>query len=199
MNSADIENIASRYQTKAKRILQETRIIETLQASGLRVSLIGSLRMGLLVNHRDIDLHVYSKDITVEFGFEVISKIAANPGIIETLCINGMDSDEHCLEWHLKYRDDEGEIWQIDIIHIEEGSRYDGYFERMADRIVEIITPAQRDTIMRLKYLATLRDADIHGAEIYEGVIEHGISEIGELSAWVEKRRTCLPCFWSPR
>ena len=40
-----------------------------------------------------------------------------------------------------QYRDDEDTIWQIDIIHIEEGSRYDGYFERMADRIGEIVSP----------------------------------------------------------
>ncbi len=42
--------------------------------------------------------------------------------------------------------------WQIDMIHILKGSRYDGYFERVAERIATVLTPETRNTILQLKY-----------------------------------------------
>ena len=104
------------------------------------------------------------------------------------------------MEWHLKYRDKENKIWQFDIIHIEEGSQYDGYFERMADRICEIITPTQRDTILNLKYFSSFdNEIQIHGVEIYEAVIDDGIEDFEELKDWVKKRRMKEPYFWTPK
>ena len=200
MELSEIKNISNIYQSKAFQILEDTRLIEILEKNGLRVSLVGSLRMGLLVNHRDIDLHIYSKDLTVESSFQVISKIVANPNFTETLCINGLSTDEHCLEWHLKYKDDENKIWQIDVIHIEEGTQYDGYFERMADTIVEIITNSQRDTILKLKYLSILeKEMQIHSPEIYEAVIDKGIEDFEELKNWIKKRRLKESYYWIPK
>ena len=188
MELPEIKHISAQFQDKAKQILKESKFIEILERNGLKVNLIGSLRMGLMVNNRDIDLHIYSKNITIESSFQVISKLAANPNVIETLCINCLNTDEHCVEWHLKYKDDENKIWQIYIIHIEEGSKYDGYFERMADRICEIITPLQRDTILHLKYKSSFeKEIQIHGVEIYEAVIDKGIEDIQELKEWVKK------------
>ena len=154
--------------------------------------------MGLMVNHRDIDLHIYSKGITVKSSFETIAKIASIPNVTEISCVNRLNTDEHCMEWHLKYRDEESKIWLIDIIHIEEGSQYDGYFEKMADKICKIISPSQKDTIMRLKY-HSYPDTDIHSSEIYEAVIEYGLSEFEELKEWVKKRREGTPYFWAPK
>ncbi|MCH5216061.1 MAG: phosphoglycerate mutase family protein [Muribaculaceae bacterium] len=200
MELSEIKNISNIYQSKAFQILEDTRLIEILEKNGLRVSLVGSLRMGLLVNHRDIDLHIYSKDLTVESSFQVISKIVANPNFTETLCINGLSTDEHCMEWHLKYKDDENKIWQIDVIHIEEGTQYDGYFERMADTIVEIITNSQRDTILKLKYLSILeKEMQIHSPEIYEAVIDKGIEDFEELKSWIKKRRLEESYYWIPK
>ena len=199
MELTEIKQISAQFQDRAKQILRASKFIEILERNGLRVNLIGSLRMGVMVNHRDIDLHTYSKNITIESSFQVISKLAANPNVIETLCINGLNTDEHCVEWHLKYKDDENKIWQIDIIHIEEGSQYDGYFERIVDRICEIITPSQRDTILNLKYFSSFdNEIQIYGVEIYEAVIDDGIEDFGELKEWVKKRRRKDPYFWIP-
>ncbi len=55
------------------------------------------------------------------------------------------------MAWHVLYKAEDGETWQFDIIHIEDGTEYDGFFEKMADRIVEVITPQQREAILRLK------------------------------------------------
>ena len=143
---------------KARKVLEESGIGEIWRKAGCRVNIVGSLRMGLLASHRDIDLHVYSKGITEESSFAIASEIAKNPAVTEIKCINGLHTDEHCVAWHIYYRH-EGEIWQFDVIHIEEGTEYDGFFERMADRIVEVMTPQQRETILRLKF-ATPADAD---------------------------------------
>lgn len=146
---------------------------------------------GLLAAHRDVDLHVYSKGITIESSFATAAKIAANPNVVETKCINGLHTDEHCVAWHFLYRYG-GELWQFDVIHIEEQTRYDGFFEKMADRIVEVMTPEQRDTILRLKFEAPA-DADWQGVEYYEAVIADGIADLSGLTRWIEVHRKNPP------
>ena len=155
-------------QERAKRVLMCSNVANFWEQNGCRVNLVGSLRMGLLASHRDIDLHVYSKGIT----------------------------EEHCMAWHIFYRYEE-EIWQIDVIHIEEGTEYDGYFERMADRIVEVMTPAQKDTILRLKF-ETPSDKDYHGVEYYEAVIADGISNMKYFEEWVTEHRKKPMYYWIP-
>ena len=40
---------------------------------------------------------------------------------------------------------------QIDMIHIRKGSRYDGYFEKVAERISSVLTDEIKRTILQLK------------------------------------------------
>ena len=200
MELSEIIHKSIQNQEKTKQILKESKFIEILESNGLRVNLIGSLRMGLMVNHLDIDLHIYDKDITVESSFQIISKLTTNPKVIETLSINRLNTDEHCIEWHMKYRDYENEIWQIDIIHIEERTQYDGYFERMDDRICEGLIPSKRNVNLKLKYLTSDdNEIQIHSAEIYEAVIDKGIEDFEELKGWVRKRRLEESYLWAPK
>lgn len=196
MNQQEIFDLALANQEKAQRVLTESGIDEIWRHNGCRVNLIGSLRMGLLASHRDIDLHVYSKGITEESSFAIAAQIAKIPGIAEMKCINGLNTDEHCVAWHFFYNY-EGEIWQIDVIHIEEGSQYDGYFERMADRIVEVITPSQKETILRLKF-ETPDGKDYHGVEYYEAVIAEGIVNMNDFEKWVVEHRKKQMYYWIP-
>ena len=174
-------------QEKAKRVLKKSGIANVWEQNGCRVNLVGSLRMGLLALHRDIDLHVYSKGITVERSFAIAAQIAQLPDVTEIRCINGLHTEEHCIAWHIFYKYEE-EVWQIDIIHIEDGTEYDGYFEWMADRIVEVMTPAQKETILRLKF-ETPSDKDYHGVEYYEAVIADGITNMVDFEKWVSEHR----------
>lgn len=197
MNQRQINDLALTNQKNAREVLKESGIAEIWKASGCRVNLIGSLRMGLLAAHRDIDLHVYSSGITTESSFAIAAKMAANPKVTEIRCINGLHTDEHCIAWHAFYKADTGEIWQFDIIHIEEGTEYDGYFERMADRIIEVMTPEHRDTILRLKF-ETPEGRDYHGVEYYEAVIADGIAEMTAFENWVTEHRNKAPYYWIP-
>ena len=65
------------------------------------------------------------------------------------ICLTLKDA---CLEWHAWYEDLDGKMWHIDMIHIVKGSRYDGYFEVVSDRILAVLTEEQRNTILRLKF-----------------------------------------------
>lgn len=181
---------------RAMEVLAESGVAEVWSAAGCRVNVVGSLRMGLLASHRDIDLHVYSRGITEESSFAVASRLAKNTNVCEIKCINGLHTDEHCVAWHLSYKHGD-ELWQLDVIHIEEGTEYDGYFERMADRISEVMTREQRETILRLKF-DTPAGCDYHGVEYYEAVIADGVSSLSELARWVEEHRRKPPYYWIP-
>lgn len=191
-----INELAAGCQERAREVLEKSGIARIWQDAGCRVNLVGSLRMGLLASHRDIDLHVYSKNITVESSFAIAAKIAADKNVMEIRCINGLHTDEHCVAWHFFY-DYKGEKWQFDVIHIEECTYYDGFFERMADRIVEVMTDEQRETILRLKF-DTPKGREYHGVEYYEAVIADGVATIEELDKWVAEHRNKPQYYWFP-
>ena len=183
-------------QERAEDVLESSGVAGIWERNGCRVSLVGSLRMGLLASHRDIDLHVYSKGITEESSFAIAAQIAKCPGVTEIRCINGLYTDEHCVAWHIFYMF-EGELWKFDVIHIEGGTEYDGYFERMADRIVEVMSPEQKATILRLKF-GTPEDKDYHGVEYYEAVIADGVSDMEGFEVWVREHRNKPLYYWIP-
>lgn len=196
MNKQNIIDLAIANQRKAHRVLKESTIADIWENNGCRVNIIGSLRMGLLASHRDIDLHVYSSMVTEESSFAIAAQIAKIPGVEEIKCINGLHTEEHCISWHILFKYEE-ELWQFDVIHIEEGTKYDGYFEKMADRIVEVMTPAQKETILRLKF-ETPPDKDYHGVEYYEAVIADGITDMSEFEDWIISHRRKPEYYWIP-
>ncbi len=178
-------------------MLEELDLVGFFERNGCRVNLIGSLAMGLLVKHLDIDLHVYSPALTEEKSFAIMAQLAKNPRVKEIRCINGLHTDEHCVAWHLTYEAADGRRWQIDVIHIETGTQYDGFFERMVERIKEVMTDEQRRAILRLKY-ETPEDEIIHGVEYYQAVIENGVNSMEDLRQWVSRNRKPEGSYWMP-
>lgn len=182
---------------RAIEILEKSGVKSIWEQAGAEVRLVGSLRMGLIAKHRDIDLHVYSSGITEESSFAIAARMAKNPNIVEMKCLNGLHTDEHCIAWHLQYKVNENEIWQIDIIHIEKETQYDGYFEEMADMIVARLTPELKETILSMKY-NTPDNEIIHGVEYYEAVLANGITNLQELREWIKARRSKPFYYWMP-
>lgn len=119
MNYIEQSEIAT---IRAYEVLKDSGIVEIWEKAGAEVRLVGSLKMGLLAKHRDIDLHVYSSGITESKSFAIASRMAENPKVISINCINGLYTDEKCVSWHLQYKIEENEVWQIDIIHIEKAA-----------------------------------------------------------------------------
>lgn len=185
-----IMEIANNNQKKAFSIIKELDIEKTFKNIGARINLVGSLKMGLLMKNMDIDFHVYSSTLNIEKSFSAISKIASNNKIQKVTYSNLIETDEHCIEWHLFYQGndiDNNEIWQIDIIHILEGSYYDGYFEKVSDDIMSMLTEEKRNIILKLKY-ETPDNIKIIGIEYYKAVLKYDIKTFDKFIKWRDKQ-----------
>lgn len=193
----NILKIAQENQKRAYEVLEQTDVISIWESVGAEVNLVGSLRTGLLMTHRDIDLHIYSSPLKISESFAAMAKLAENPSVVRIEYANGIDTEEQCIEWHAWCKDKDGELWQIDMIHILKGSKYDGYFEKVADRINAIITQEQRETILKLKY-ETPASEKIIGVEYYMAVIGDGVHNFSDFREWrkgfsIEKGMNWMP------
>ena len=179
----NILELAKRNQQKAWEIIEDTRIVRIWEGIGAKVNLVGSLRTGLLVKHRDIDFHIYTSPWDLSASFRAMAELAENTSIKKIEYTNLLHTAEACIEWHAWYQDMEGELWQMDMIHIQEGSRYDGYFERVAERISAVLTDEMRLAILKLKY-ETPDTEKIMGVEYYQAVIQDGVRSYPEFEEW---------------
>lgn len=178
-----IMELAARNQQKAWEIIRQTDIVAIWESVGAEVHLVGSLRTGLLGKHRDVDFHVYSSPVRLSDSFRAIARLAENPSIRKIECTNLLHTEEACVEWHAWYQDADQELWQMDMIHIRKGSRYDGYFEKVADRISAVLTDEQKAAVLRLKY-ETPETEKIMGIVYYQAVIRDGVRTYAEFEAW---------------
>ena len=175
----NILELAKRNQQKAWEIIEDTRIVRIWEGIGAKVNLVGSLRTGLLMKHRDIDFHIYTSPLDLSASFRAMAELAENTSVKKIEYTNLLHTAEACIEWHAWYQDMEGELWQMDMIHIQEGSRYDGYFERAAERISAVLTDEMRLAILKLKY-ETPDTEKIMGVEYYQAVIQDGVRSYPE-------------------
>lgn len=189
---------SAEFQRRAAEVLELSGIADVWKDAGCRVNIVGSMAMGLMAKHRDIDLHVYSPEVTEQSSFATMARIAADTRVKEIKCINGLATDERCIAWHVSFETEPGELWQFDIIHIVAGTRYDGFFEHMARQISDNATLQQKETILRLKF-ETPDTEEIHGVEYYEAVIADGVTTMDELRDWLPRRRAKEFYYWMPR
>lgn len=180
---ADIFAIAERNQKRARHIIDETDIIGIWASFGIRAELVGSLRTGLLLDHLDIDMHVYSEHFSIADSFGAIARLAQNPRIRRIEYVNLLEAEDRCLEWHAWYEAKDGETWKMDMIHILADSRYAGYFERVADAILEVLTPETKRAILNIKNDIPTSEHVI-GIEIYQAVLRDGVRDYAGFQEW---------------
>ena len=60
------------------------------------------------------------------------------------------------------------------MIHMPCGSAWDGYFERVADRIAAVLTDETHRAILQIKY-DTPETVKIMGIEYYQAVLRDGV------------------------
>ncbi len=192
----EILSYAERQQELAKQVIAESRIREIWESVGAVVNPVGSMAMGLLCKHRDIDFHIYTETLDEADGLRVMAEICKNPAVKRMTYTNLADTDEECIEWHVWYLQD-GEEWQIDMIQIRKGSAYDGFFERIAQRIRQVLTPETKEAILRLKY-QTPESEHIAGIEYYRAVIADRIRTYLEFLEWRKTHPLNGICTWCP-
>ena len=179
----NITDISAGTECRARKVLNDSGVIRIWEEAGAEVRIVGSLAMGLMMTHRDIDLHIYTDRLDPAADFAAMARLAANPAVEQVTYTNLVATEEECIEWHAWLRDESGDEWQLDMIHIRRGSRYDGYFERMAERIRTAMTPEQRETILQLKYETPVTE-HIAGVAYYMAVIRDGIGTYAEFLRW---------------
>lgn len=197
MTDSEILDLSGSNQQRAWNIIRRLDIMKIWADAGAEAHVVGSLAMGLIMTHRDIDIHVYSSPLTVEGSFAAMARLAVNAAIKKIECRNLLDTDEACIEWHAWYDDGDGGPWQIDIIHILKGSRYDGFFERMAERIKAALTDETRLAILRLK-AETPEDVHIMGVEYYQAVLRGGVRTLADFIRWRQEHPVTGIVEWMP-
>lgn len=193
----DILEKSARMQQRAHEVIREAGIIEAWESIGAEPNLIGSVRTGLIIKHRDIDFHIYSAPLTVSDSFAAMARLADNPRISRLEYANGMETDERCLEWHVRYLDRENEWWKFDMIHIEKGSRYDGHMERVSERIEAALTPETRRAILQIKQ-DTPDEAYLPGIFYYVAVLRDGIRDYAGFTEWRKHQPLDVVIDWIP-
>ena len=144
--------LAKRNQERAWEVIRQTDIINIWKSVGAEINLVGSLNMGLLMKHKDIDFHIYTSPFRISDSFQAMARLAENPLIKRIEYGNSLDTEERCVEWHAWFQDPNNELWQIDMIHIVKGSRYDGYFEKRRRAYVCRIRGLEKTTSSHRRY-----------------------------------------------
>ncbi len=183
MSLSKAMQLSDKNTARAWEVVRELGIEEAWRSIGAKVNLVGSLKTGLLVKHLDIDFHVYTPGLSVKDSFRAVAAIAVNSAVQRVEYRNLADTEEACIEWHAWCRDQDGQTWQIDMIHILEGSTYDGFFENVAERIAAVLTDETRTAVIRLKY-DTPDSEKIMGIEYYVAVLRDGIRSWPEFERW---------------
>lgn len=193
----DIIELAEQNQQNAWKILDETGIIPAWERIGATVHLVGSLKSGLLMKSRDIDLHIYTGQLDISESFSVMQELAERLSLKEIQYKNLIHTEEECIEWHALYEDQELHTWKFDLIHIRKGSKYDGVVEKVTDTIAKLLTPGLRETILRIKYEVP-DGIMIPGIEIYHAVFTGGVRSYEELERWRREHPLTHSLDWLP-
>ncbi|MCG8551863.1 MAG: phosphoglycerate mutase family protein [Desulfobacterales bacterium] len=192
-----ITEIAESMQQDAWKVIKDTNIMGIWSSVGATINLVGSLKMGLLINNRDIDFHIYTAPFKLLDSFSAMARLAENKGIKTISYTNLLDAEDQCIEWHAFYEDKDGNSWQIDMIHILKESVYAGHFEKVAERISAVLTPETKANILRIKNSLPV-EKKVMGIQIYKAVIEHGIQDIDSFWQWREQNPDEGIVTWMP-
>lgn len=175
-------------QKRAWEVVRKSRLVPLWEGIGVKVNLVGSLKIGVLAKHLDIDFHIYTPELKLGQSFDIMAQITENLEAKSCQFINLSETQEECFEWHLTCLDTENKLWQIDIIQIKQGSKYDGHFENIAEKIKSLMTEEQKQTILKLKF-ETPENIKISGMEYYKAVIQDNVKNIDELLKWKGKHQ----------
>lgn len=184
---------------KAYKIIAELKIEDIWKRHRSQANLVGSIKTKLIMDHLDIDFHIYSEKFSIANSFAAVGEIAESLKIVDVQYKNLLMSEDKCLEWHMSYKDDEKNNWMIDLIHIRNDSKYVGKFERVAEKINEVMTDERRKRILGIKHEAYDNGEKVVGIEVYKSVIEDDISNYSEYKEWKKKHETEGIIEWEPK
>lgn len=173
------------HAAEARQVLAMLGLPALWEQAGTRCTVVGSLATGLLAAHLDIDLHVYTPDLTLAGSVALMAPVLGHAAVRRMTCRNSIATDEACVEWHLWCTGPSGREWQLDIIHLRAGSAYDGFAEDFGRRLLAVLTPERRQAILHIKFHLP-RHENIPALRVYEAVIAHGIRTWPAFRRWLD-------------
>lgn len=182
---------------RAEQIIDDTQILNIWQGIGAEINLVGSLAMDLMMDHHDIDYHIYTDPFNLSDSFRAVALLAEHPCIRRITFTNLLDAEDACVEWHATYQNEDEEEWVIDMIHILKNSQYAGYFERVAERIKELLTDETRTAILDIKN-SVPKDRKVMGIRIYRAVLEGGVRDLKGFTNWEKEHPNDGIELWMP-
>lgn len=197
MKNTELFELSQKMRDSALNVLSDLNIENYCEEIEGSLNIIGSLKTDLMLNHRDIDLHLYTGDSMIEKSFTFIKSLAKNKAVKDIQYKNLLDTSEECIEWHIRYEDAAKYLWKLDIIHIRKGSFYDGHFERVTDKIIKRLTPESKEAILRIKYELGEK-SDVPGIQIYYAVLEHGVKSYTGFTRWQKENPLDNLLEWLP-
>jgi hypothetical protein len=197
MKRAELFELSRQMRQSALKVLDDLDITDRCREIGGSLNIVGSLKTDLMMNHRDIDLHIYTDEPVVEKSFSFMKKLAENKAVKDIQYKNLLDTKEDCIEWHILYKNNDKSVWKLDIIHIRKGSFYDGFVEQVTDKIIGKLTPETKETILRIKYELG-QESDVQGIQIYHAVLEQNIKNYAEFLQWQKENPLNNVLEWLP-
>ena len=197
MENSELLKLSKHIRQSALDVLNDLDIVNRCRHIGGTANIVGSLRSDLMLNNRDIDIHIYTDEPMVEKSFSFMKDIAQREAVRDIQYKNLLNTKEECIEWHLWYEAEEGITWKLDIIHIRKGSFYDGYIEKVTDKIIERLTPEIKEAILQIKY-GLGEKSNVPGIQIYHAVLKHGIKKYEDFIQWSEKNPVDTVLEWMP-
>jgi hypothetical protein len=192
----NITEYANQLQQTAQDIIEQSQLVQLWEAIGAEVHIVGSFKTGLLI-HKDIDIHIYTGNISISDSFSVMAKLTGRLNLSDIQFRNLIETEEECIEWHALFQDKNSDTWKLDIIHIRKGSAYDGAVEKVTDAIKEKLTPEIRETILQIKYDMP-KEEIIPGIEVYHAVFDGKVKTYGELLQWRKTNPLTDSLAWMP-
>ena len=74
MQINNIEIIAQNNLEKAELVIKNSGVRQAWESIGAAVNQVGSMAMGLLMKHRDIDFHIYTDKLDIAESFKAVQK-----------------------------------------------------------------------------------------------------------------------------
>ena len=90
----NIEAIAQNNFEKAALVVKKSGVRQAWESIGATVNQVGSMAMGLLMKHRDIDFHIYTDKLDIAESFKAVQKICVNPAVTRMEYLNLADTEE---------------------------------------------------------------------------------------------------------
>lgn len=94
----DILKIAEENQQRTWQIVEQSGVILLWESIEATVYIVGSLRSGLLMKNRDIDIHIYTDRVSLTESFGVIQQLAERLFLRELTYMDLRDTEEECVE-----------------------------------------------------------------------------------------------------